>query len=465
MKILVIEDSRFLRTALERALANAGHEATSIADGREAFMAAHRGLPALILPDMMLSGLDGTGVLKELKQNASTPHIPVSVLTGLSQKNETKLRKGGAAAYIEKSPLEFVKNAETLFHAIASMLGTGEVLAKPEHQSLSTADAETATTETRVGNPVGASMMILLAEDSALYRHLITGHLAEWGFDCICVKDGLQAWDVLAKPDAPRLALLDWVLPGVDGVELCRRLRLRPETEPYTYTILLTAKSQKQEMLEAMEAGADDFLAKPFDPPELKARLLVGKRIVELQQKLMSANGALHYAASHDFLTKLWNRAAIITFLQRELARALREGLALGVILVDVDHFKKVNDELGHETGDYALQEIAQRFSSSLREYDGVGRYGGEEFLLVMPGCDRETTVRRANVIRELISSQPIRTPLRTTTVTVSMGVAVAEPTSNSEALLRRADLALYQAKRNGRNRVEETTTATAQGS
>jgi diguanylate cyclase (GGDEF)-like protein len=303
---------------------------------------------------------------------------------------------------------------------------------------------------------------ILLAEDSAVYRHLITGHLKEWGFDFVCAKDGRAAWDLLAKPDAPRLALLDWVLPAVDGVELCRRLRHRPETEPYTYTILLTAKSAKQEMLEAMDAGADDFLAKPFDPPELKACLLVGKRIVELQQKLVSANGALHYAASHDFLTKLWNRAAIIAFLQREVVRSLREGAALGVILVDVDHFKKVNDELGHETGDYVLQELAKRFSASLREYDGVGRYGGEEFLLVMPGCDLATTVRRANVIRELIASAPIRTPLRSTTVTVSMGVAVSEPTTNSESLLRCADLALYQAKRNGRNRVEETAVAAA---
>ncbi len=305
-------------------------------------------------------------------------------------------------------------------------------------------------------------MTILLAEDSAVYRHLITGHLKEWGFDFVCANDGRAAWELLAKPDAPRLALLDWVLPGVDGVELCRRLRQRPETELYTYTILLTAKSEKQEMLEAMDAGADDFLAKPFDPPELKARLLVGKRIVELQQKLVSANGALHHAASHDFLTGLWNRAAIIGFLQREVSRAIREGLALGVILVDVDHFKKVNDELGHETGDYVLQEIAKRFSASLREYDGVGRYGGEEFLLVMPGCDLATTVRRANLIRELIAGTPIHTPLRTTTVTVSMGVTAAEGSTNSESLLRCADAALYRAKRNGRNRVEEPMVATA---
>lgn len=173
------------------------------------------------------------------------------------------------------------------------------------------------------------------------------------------------------------------MLGEVDSVELCRRLRQRPDTEPYTYMILLTAKSQKQEMLKAMDAGADDFLARPFDPPELKARLLVGKRIVELQQKFVSANGALYYAASHDYLTKLWNRAAIIAFLQREVARFLGERTSLGVILVGVDHFKKVNDELGHETGDCVLQELGRRLSARLREYDGVDRYGGEEFLLV----------------------------------------------------------------------------------
>ena len=301
-------------------------------------------------------------------------------------------------------------------------------------------------------------MTILLAEDSALYRHLITGHLAEWGFDCICANDGRQAWDMLAKPDAPRLALLDWVLPGVDGVELCRRLRLRSETEPYTYTILLTAKNQQKEMLEAMDAGADDFLAKPFDPPELKARLLAGKRIVELQQKLVSANGALQYAATHDFLTKLWNRAAIIAFLQREVTRSLRESIALGVILVDIDHFKKINDELGHETGDYVLLEIAKRLTANVREYDGVGRYGGEEFLLVIPGCDLVTTVRRANLIKEAISSAPIETPFKAPRVTASMGVAVVKTSTNSESLLRSADEALYQAKRNGRNRVESVT-------
>ncbi len=312
------------------------------------------------------------------------------------------------------------------------------------------------TIEKDVRNPLEKAGIVLLAEDSAVYRRLIGSHLKEWGFDFVCAKDGKEAWKLLAKPDAPRLALLDWVLPEIDGVELCRRLRGRPDSDPYTYTILLTAKSRKQEMLEAMDAGVDDFLKKPFDPLELKARLVVGRRIVELQQKLVSANNALQFAAYHDFLTGIWNRAEIIAFLHRELSRARRDGTPVGIVLVDVDHFKKVNDQYGHESGDCVLKEIAQRFTSSLREYDGVGRYGGEEFLLVIPGCNLATTVRRANQIRELVSRNPISTPHGVVNVTVSMGAIVGESSTSSEPLLHSADTALYQAKHNGRNRVEQ---------
>ena len=299
-------------------------------------------------------------------------------------------------------------------------------------------------------------MIVLVAEDSTFYRQVITGHLQEWGFDFQCAKDGKQAWEALVSDNAPRLALLDWILPEIDGVEVCRRVRARAEGLPYTYTILLTSKSQKQEMLEAMEAGADDFVAKPFDPLELQARLLVGKRIVELQQKLFTANNALHFAANHDFLTRVWNRAAILAFLQRELARSRRDGAPLGIMLVDVDHFKNVNDQLGHEAGDSVLQELAKRFCDNLREYDGVGRYGGEEFLLVLPNCDLPTTLRRADEIRNLIGNTPVPTSAGDRIVTISMGATVAGATGTVETLLRGVDAALYQAKRNGRNRVEE---------
>jgi two-component system cell cycle response regulator len=306
------------------------------------------------------------------------------------------------------------------------------------------------------------SFTVLLAEDSPLYRSVIKERFHEWGLNLIVATDGKEAWKLLTGKDAPKLALLDWVLPEIDGIEICRRLRGRTEQGRYTYAILLTAKSKQNEMLEAMAAGADDFLAKPFDPLELKARLLVGKRIVELQQKLISTNEALQFAACHDFLTGVWNRAEIRAFLTRELARARRDRAPIGVVLADVDHFKKVNDTLGHEAGDDVLKAVATSLGSSLREYDGVGRYGGEEFLLVIPGCDLDITVRRANQIREAVSRLPIATTGGSMQVTVSMGATVAEYSNDLEELLRRVDAALYQAKHNGRNRVERAEVITA---
>jgi diguanylate cyclase (GGDEF)-like protein len=307
-------------------------------------------------------------------------------------------------------------------------------------------------------------MIILLAEDSAFYRRMIAKHLNEWGFDFVDARDGKEAWKVLVQQDGPKLALLDWVLPEIEGIEICRRLRSRPEGAPYTYTVLLTAKNQQKEMLEAMDAGADDFLSKPFDPAELKARLLAGKRIVELQQKLVSTNDALHFAASHDFLTRVWNRGEIIGFLRREMVRSRRSSTPLGVVMVDVDKFKQINDTLGHQAGDCVLRELAKRFSGNLREYDGVGRYGGEEFLLIVPGCDLATTIRRANEIRTMIANEPVVSESKATTVTVSMGVAVSDGSETVESLLHRTDTALYRAKSNGRNRVEPATASMAAG-
>lgn len=314
----------------------------------------------------------------------------------------------------------------------------------------------TTTEQKKTHTPTINSGPILVAEDSALYRHLIEANLNAWGFEFMCARDGKEAWELLKRKDAPRLALLDWVLPEIDGVEVCRRLRNRTGDEPYTYTILLTAKNRKDEMLEAMAAGVDDFLAKPFDPLELKARLLVGKRIVDLQQKLVSTRDALYFAAKHDFLTNVWNRSEIVAFMEREFARARRNLSPVGILLFDVDHFKRVNDEFGHETGDCVLKEITARLSSGLREYDGIGRYGGEEFLIVLPGCDLVTTGRRGDQIRKLISNKPIISSVGTVDVTISIGAAVANESSSLESLLRCADAALYRAKRNGRNRVEQ---------
>jgi two-component system, cell cycle response regulator len=299
-------------------------------------------------------------------------------------------------------------------------------------------------------------MRILLAEDSPIYQQLIGSYLKQWGFEIVLARDGVEAWKLLKEPGAPTMALLDWVLPNMDGVELCRKIRGRGPNEAYVYTVLLTAKNDRKDLVRAMEAGADDYLVKPFDADELRARLFAGKRLLDLHKQLLSAQDSLRFAATHDFLTSLWNRAEIISFLERELIRAQREVKPVGIVLLDVDHFKQINDSLGHRCGDIVLRELGQRLRSHLRGYDGVGRYGGEEFLLILPGCDLEGALARTNDIRKSIASSPLIPDVPKALVTVSMGVTVADwGASDLALLLHRADLALYQAKNKGRNRVE----------
>jgi two-component system cell cycle response regulator len=304
-------------------------------------------------------------------------------------------------------------------------------------------------------------MKILLAEDSKIYQHLIGSYLTEWGFELQLARDGTEAWRLLQEPNAPMLALLDWVLPGIDGIDLCRNIRKRATDERYVYTVLLTGKSDKKDLVRAMEAGADDYLAKPFDAEELRARLLAGKRILDLHKELVSTRDSLRVAATHDFLTNLWNRAEIVGFLERELVRGRRERRPVGVALLDVDHFKLVNDSLGHRAGDTVLKELAARLRSQLRAYDAVGRYGGEEFLVILPGCNLEVALARADKIRRFVAKDPMVTDLGKRSVTVSIGVTVAEPgASDVAALLNSADVALYRAKNNGRNRVDNSLVA-----
>jgi two-component system, cell cycle response regulator len=303
-------------------------------------------------------------------------------------------------------------------------------------------------------------MQALVVDDSAIYRKLIGDHLRGWGFDVTLAENGTDAWQILQQPDSPKLALLDWVLPDLDGIELCQRIRVAGASGPYVYVILLTSNEGRQNMLDAMTAGADDYLVKPFDELELKARLLVGKRILDLQEELVSARESMRHAATHDNLTGLMNRGEIVAMLQRELERARREHTQLSVILGDIDHFKSVNDTHGHLFGDEALREIGRRMRAQLRIYDGVGRYGGEEFLMILPNCDLSNALIRANELREMVANTPVICGGVERPITMSMGVAVSniDGKNNLEALLNQADAGLYAAKDNGRNRIEHLT-------
>src|SRR5579871_7940 len=295
----------------------------------------------------------------------------------------------------------------------------------------------------------GHAMKILVVEDSAIERRKLGHTLTDWGLEFEFAENGTEALKLLETPTPPDMVLLDWMLPDVDGLDVLRRIR-QPAQGNYVYTVMLTGKTHKKDRIAAMEAGADDFLSKPVDPTDLRARIMVGKRILELHQ-------SLRFAATHDFLTDLLNRSEILAALDRECARAGRDEKPTTVILADIDHFKQVNDTLGHAAGDEVLKEIAKRLKLDLRPYDVVGRYGGEEFLIVLPGCDLEAGARRADGIRKLVEKDRVSTPFGDTAVTISMGVTatMARRDHSIEEFLRQADTSLYAAKNKGRNRVE----------
>lgn len=311
----------------------------------------------------------------------------------------------------------------------------------------------------------GFGKRILVAEDDLVSRRLLERFLVKWGFEVVLASNGSDAWQVLQKEDTPRLAVLDWMMPELEGTEVCQMVRKLAD-RPYVYILLLSARSQKQDVLEGLKAGADDYLTKPFDMEELQARLYVGKRIIELQDNLIAARETLRFQATHDALTHLANRGEIFEVLRREMARHRREKNSLGIALADLDHFKSINDTYGHAAGDAVLQEAARRMTASVRVYDTVGRYGGEEFLIIVPSSDESGTAALAERIRAAISSRPMEAGTTLADVTVSLGVAssAGQHPMDAEALLRAADAALYRAKERGRNRVELATPADLEG-
>jgi len=296
-------------------------------------------------------------------------------------------------------------------------------------------------------------MRILIAEDSSVQRQILTSVLEEWGYEVVSAEDGNEAWNLLRNGNAPQLALLDWIMPEMDGTEVCQKVRERGN-EPYTYLILLTSLDEKTNTVKGLDAGADDYLTKPFDPHELRARLRVGERMLEIQRELITAREELRLQATQDALTGMLNRRLVLDILERELTRGQRLELPLAVLMIDIDHFKAVNDAYGHQAGDAVLKEVAARVSTTVRPYDSVGRYGGEEFLVILPGCDEP----RAQIVAErlccVVSREVVHTSAAEISVTLSLGLALSAQGETSERLVHAADRALYEAKRNGRNRV-----------
>lgn len=299
-------------------------------------------------------------------------------------------------------------------------------------------------------------MKILIAEDDKVMRALLVRWATRWGYEVVVAENGTEAMQVLIEDHSIRLCVMDWMMPEVSGPEVCSRLRKERE-EPYVYIILLTSKTETEDVVEGLKSGADDYIQKPCHPLELEGRLRVGRRMVDLQSKLIETREKLRFEATHDALTQLLNRGAIVEELGRGIQRSRECNRPLTVVMIDVDHFKSINDTYGHSAGDAVLREAAARFRRQLRPGDAAGRYGGEEFMLVLDDCNIEYGQALAEEIRTCLAEDKVAVGPLNISCTASFGVASTSQAHRAdlELLTRAADAALYRAKRSGRNRVQ----------
>jgi diguanylate cyclase (GGDEF)-like protein len=301
------------------------------------------------------------------------------------------------------------------------------------------------------------SATILLAEDDPVTRLLMTRFLKKAGYEVDATANGSEALDKMSKRYYSML-VTDWEMPEMDGIALCKAVR-NMRLDGYVYALLLTARDSKEHIIAGLEAGADDYLIKPVHEAELIARLNAGRRILNLEHSLRVANERNRILSITDPLTDTYNRRYLMEQLPRELERCRRYAYPLSVLMSDVDHFKEINDALGHLAGDEVLQQFAVRAQRSIRtNSDWVSRYGGEEFLIVLPETAHEAAMHVAEKIRALISATPFCTRAGDAVVTASFGVASTGPCGPDialtvDALIRTADECLYRAKQGGRDR------------
>jgi two-component system, cell cycle response regulator len=307
----------------------------------------------------------------------------------------------------------------------------------------------------RPGEAPGESALILVVDDNPDNLEIISTRLRFRGYDVLVAERGEEA---IAKVhgEAPDLILLDIMMPDMDGYEVARRIRAERDL-PYIPIIVVTARDSTEDKVTGLDAGADDYLTKPINFPELEARVRSMLRIKRLQDQLEETNRELEQLSISDGLTGLYNHRHLHEMLAGEYERSRRTEEPMSVVMFDLDRFKDVNDTFGHQAGDRVLEELAAILRECAREIDKLGRYGGEEFMAILPDSDAEAGAVFAERVRQLVENQrfDIQTdePLR---MTVSAGVASypADKADNPRRLVHQADLALYSAKHSGRNQV-----------
>jgi two-component system cell cycle response regulator len=294
-------------------------------------------------------------------------------------------------------------------------------------------------------------MKILIAEDDVTSRTILQSVTQKWDYDPIPADNGKKAWQAMQGEEAPRLAIIDWQMPEMDGVTLCRKIRAVETTDP-PYLIMLTSKDDKKDIVNALDAGANDFLSKPYNTEELRARLNVGRRMLDLQTDLKRAYKALEFEARHDPLTGLYNRKAILDILQHLMEQAQSSGSSLWLCMCDLDFFKRVNDTFGHLAGDEVLRSFAALVRSIAGDENPIGRYGGEEFLIIFSGSIEKDVLQKFEYLRKKVADSRVLFEGEQIEITVSIGITRLLKNDLIDILLARADDALYRAKSAGRN-------------
>jgi diguanylate cyclase (GGDEF)-like protein len=302
-------------------------------------------------------------------------------------------------------------------------------------------------------------MRAVVADDDRMATAIIAKALQRWGVNVTVVHDGHAAWQALTSGETPDLAIVDWMMPGLDGIELCRRIRMDPSLAGL-YVLLLTGRGTRSDLIAGLDAGADDYMVKPIDSEELRARVQVGSRVATLQRRLTERVSELQAARDHlarlastDALTNVYSRRWWFELATHEYSRCSRYERGFSLLAIDLDLFKQVNDTFGHDAGDRVLQQFADMLRRECRQSDIVGRLGGEEFALLVP----ETPLASAQTLARRIGDgcRSLVVPAGGTDVRFTCSIGISELRTGDadiEAVLRRADAALYEAKRSGRD-------------
>ncbi len=446
--ILIVDDEPKNVKLLAAKLSKSPFQLEKAYSGQEAIEKVQTILPDLILLDVMMPEMDGYEVTRRIKSDPELNQIPIIMVTSLDgSEDKVKGMNAGAEEFLSK-PVHTVE----LTARINSMIR----LKQYQEQLTSRRNSQFYFSDVKDGlaEQENFKSRILLVEDSEIDLKLIKKSIREVDAEVIEVTNGEEAIKI-ATSEPIDLILLDVMLPGINGYEVCDQLKSKEETADIQI-VLITCLSDLESRIRGVELGCDDFLIKPVDGRELNARVKVLLKKRQYLKKLRSDYRSAMTSAINDGLTGLYNRAYFMHFLELEIKRSQRRGHSLGLMMIDLDHFKSINDSLGHFAGDQLLIEIANVIKGGIREVDLAARYGGEEFAVIMPYAGSEGINKAAWRLHELISKFPysIKNTFKQK-VTASIGVALFPTHAESpQELIEKADKMLYKAKESGRNKV-----------